>query len=720
MTELFLSLVNMSISASWIVIVVFFLRAALKKAPKWITMLLWAIVALRLICPFTFESVLSLIPSAETINPEIAINSPEINSGITIIDNMLNPIITEATITPQPEKTLNLFVFIAPFMAGVWLVGIFILLIYTVVSCLKIKKLTATAVLLRENIYRSENIQSPFVFGIIKPKIYLPLDINEKDVELVISHEKAHICRKDHIWKPLGFLILTTHWFNPIIWFGYLTFCRDIELACDEKVVKNFNCDERADYSQALLNCSANRRIISACPIAFGEVSVKNRVKSVLNYKKPTFWIIIVSIAVSVIAAVCFLTNPITNSEENISSFLEKTIIEHHRGGYKSGEFCCADFVILGKEKSKDTITVYTWVLYQEFDEFNGKIKEVSGAHIPTVITARKSDSDGKYELVEYWEPRDGTYYPTDIKEKFPWYLHIKALDSQRYIKEQKSNCLKAAEEYFEGVTENAKLKETLKQLEQTHPHFFNVPTEGGLTVYVWEMAKDIYECHLANTSQEKASGGQGYVYSIGAVKVEEMKAILTTYDIDRKDITIQPVISPWSSYVYEIDEAYTAKIKSLFWGEESVVDDTYDGSKIPKLMVTYDGATTQAIMGTTTWTYDLGNGTMQSISGDSPHPLQQLDNMMSKALKVTRHDESSLAVNLKFDVAPDSITVNAWFLGENGNTKPFDAEVDRLNIKLNKAKETCVYEVVATWNSSTKYFGTVRYSFCVVEDKNS
>ncbi len=493
MTELFLKVVNMSISASWIVLAVLLIRTILKKAPKWITVLLWGIVAIRLMCPFTFESTMSLIPSAETINPEIAINSPEINSGITIIDNVLNPIIAETTITPQPEKTLNLFVFITPFLAGIWLIGIFVLLLYTIISYLKLRNNIATSILLRENIYQCGNIQSPFVFGIIEPKIYLPLKMNEQDMKLVIAHEQAHIRRKDHIWKPIGFLILTIHWFNPILWLGYVLFCRDIELACDEKVVKELTRDERANYSQALLNCSANHRVISACPVAFGEVNVKNRVKSVLNYKKPTFWVIVAAIAASIITAVCFLTNPITNPDDNISSFLEEKIIEHHKGGYKSGEFCCTDFVILGKEKNKDTTTVYAWVLYQEFDETNGKIKEVSGAHIPTVITVKKSSNE-EYELVEYWEPRDGTYYPTDIREKFPWYLHRKALDSQRYIKKQKSNCLKAAEEYFESVSENTALKKIISQLEQTHPHFFNLPTEGGLTVYVWEMAKGVYE----------------------------------------------------------------------------------------------------------------------------------------------------------------------------------------------------------------------------------
>lgn len=313
MTELFITVVNMSISAGWVVLAVLLLRLLLKKAPKWVNVLLWGFVAVRLICPFSFESALSLIPSSQTINPEIALNPAIIDSGVPIIDSVVNPVINSATITPEPEKELNVFKFIVPYLAGTWLIGIVVLLIYTVVSYVKLKKKIGTAVLLRDNIYQSEAVVSPFVLGIIKPKIYIPFNMKPEDIEHVISHETAHIKRKDHLWKPLGFLILTFHWFNPLVWLGYVLLCRDIELACDEKVIKELNTDQRADYSEALLSCSVNRRLISACPVAFGEANVKNRVKSVLNYKKPAFWVILVAVILSVVVAVCFLTNPLTH-----------------------------------------------------------------------------------------------------------------------------------------------------------------------------------------------------------------------------------------------------------------------------------------------------------------------------------------------------------------------------------------------------------------------
>lgn len=310
MTDIFLNIVNMSISASWIVLAVLVLRLLLKKAPKWITVLLWGIVAVRLICPFSVESVMSLIPSAETISPEIMLDkTPTINSGVAIINNIVNPVIGE-TFAPDPVASANPLQILIPVLAIAWIVGIVVMLAYTVISYLRVKRKIGTAVWLRDNIYQSENVASPFVLGIIKPAIYLPFHMDEQNMELVTAHEQAHIRRRDHWWKPLGFLILTLHWFNPLMWLGYVLLCRDIELACDEKVIKELNCEQKADYLQALLTCSVNRRVIAACPVAFGEVGVKRRIQSVMHYKKPAFWIVISALAVCIVLPLVFLTNP--------------------------------------------------------------------------------------------------------------------------------------------------------------------------------------------------------------------------------------------------------------------------------------------------------------------------------------------------------------------------------------------------------------------------
>ena len=310
MTELFLDIVNMSISAGWLVLAVLALRLILKKAPKWVNVLLWGIVAVRLIFPFSIESALSLIPSTETISPEIMMDwTPEISTGIEPLDQVVNPIIS-TSFAPQGMASANPLQILIPVAANLWLLGVLVLLAYTAISYLTLRHKLRTAVILRENIFQCETVSSPFVLGIFKPKIFLPYSMDGNNLNHVVAHEQAHIKRRDHWWKPLGFLLLTAHWFNPLMWVAYILLCRDIELACDEKVIAELGNEQRADYTQALVACAVNRRMIAACPLAFGEVGVKERIRSVMNYKKPTFWIIVTALVVCVVVAVCFLTNP--------------------------------------------------------------------------------------------------------------------------------------------------------------------------------------------------------------------------------------------------------------------------------------------------------------------------------------------------------------------------------------------------------------------------
>ncbi len=311
MNELFLRILNMSISASWLIAAMFVLRLILTKAPKWVRVWLWAIVAVRLICPFSVESPLSLIPSAETIPLNIESDTtPVIDSGIDAINQIVNPVIHQ-TNTPVNGTTIHPLKITVGIIGNIWIAGLAVMLLYTIImyGCLRHK--INTAVRYKDNIFQSEYVGSPFVLGIIRPKIYVPFKIDEQTLDYVIAHEKAHIHRKDHWWKILGFLVLSLHWFNPFVWLAYILLCRDIELACDEKVIKELNLEQRANYTQALVSCSVNRRMIAVCPLAFGEVGVKKRVKSVLNYKRPTLWILVVAIVACSAAAICFLTNPI-------------------------------------------------------------------------------------------------------------------------------------------------------------------------------------------------------------------------------------------------------------------------------------------------------------------------------------------------------------------------------------------------------------------------
>ena len=312
MSELFLEIVNRSIAASWIVIAVLILRFCLKKAPKWVNVLLWGIVAVRLIFPFSIESALSLIPSAETVSPSIMMETaPSVQTGVPALDQVINPVI-DHSLSPAPGASANPLQIWISVMAAVWLAGAAALLLYSAISYWRLRRRVREAVILRDNIYQSENAGSPFVLGIIQPKIYFPYSVDSGALAYVIAHEQAHIRRGDHWWKPLGFLLLTVHWFNPLLWLSYILLCWDIELACDERVIREMGNEQRADYTHALVSCSVSRRSIAACPLAFGEVGVKTRVKSVMNYKKPAFWIILASALICAAAAVYFLTNPKT------------------------------------------------------------------------------------------------------------------------------------------------------------------------------------------------------------------------------------------------------------------------------------------------------------------------------------------------------------------------------------------------------------------------
>lgn len=310
MEAVFIRLLNMSIAASWLILAVIALRFLLKNAPKNIRRILWALVGIRLVLPFSPESLLSLIPSAETVSPNILYaEAPKIHSGISAFNAYVNPVISES-LAPAAGASVNPMQVVAYIASIVWIIGMIVLMLYSVISYVLLRRRVADAVILRDNFWQSEKVAFPFVLGLFRPRIYLPFGMDDESLAYVVAHEKAHIKHRDHWIKPIGFLLLIVYWFNPLIWLAYILLCRDIELACDERVVKQMSAKDKKAYSKALLTCSIDRRSIAACPLAFGEAGVKQRIKNVLNYKKPAFWIIIAALASCVIVAVCFLTNP--------------------------------------------------------------------------------------------------------------------------------------------------------------------------------------------------------------------------------------------------------------------------------------------------------------------------------------------------------------------------------------------------------------------------
>lgn len=310
MEAVFLKMLNMCITAGWIALAVVIIRFHLKKAPRVVTLLLWGLVAVRLVCPFSVESFLSLIPNDETIPYDIMYaEHPNIQTGIPGLGSRLNSYMYYelAPNIGDSANPMQIIVFVASI---IWIAGMGIMMLYALISYIRICQKVKGAVCLKENIYYCDTIDTPFILGFFKPRIYLPSGISEEDANYVISHEFAHINRFDHVWRPLGFLLLCVYWYNPILWVAYVLFCKDIEFACDERVIRKLGVECKKPYSMALINCSASHKMTAVYPLAFGETGVKSRVKSVLNYRKPAFWVMAVCIILCVALSVCFLTDP--------------------------------------------------------------------------------------------------------------------------------------------------------------------------------------------------------------------------------------------------------------------------------------------------------------------------------------------------------------------------------------------------------------------------
>ncbi len=320
MADVFIKTLNMGIAASWLILAVVVLRVILKRAPKRFRLLLWAVVGLRLVLPVSIESALSLVPSAQTL-PEgvMYAAAPELNTGIAVLNDAINPAFT-AAFAPEPAASANPLQVLLTVASVIWLAGAAAMLLWALVSWLRLRRRVAEAVRLEGNVFESERVASPFVLGLIRPRIYLPFGLDEGAREQVLTHERAHIARGDHVIKPIGWLILAVYWYNPLVWLAYALFCRDIELACDERVIRRLPVSGRADYSQALLDLSRPHHGVGACPLAFGESAVKCRVKSVLTYKRPEFWLIMLAALLCIGAAVCFLTDPKAEADDSVPS----------------------------------------------------------------------------------------------------------------------------------------------------------------------------------------------------------------------------------------------------------------------------------------------------------------------------------------------------------------------------------------------------------------
>lgn len=508
MEAMFLQLVNLSITTGWLVLAVLALRLLLRRAPKSILCAMWGLVGLRLLCPVSIESPLSLVPSAQPLPREILTAAqPEIYSGVAVIDRVVNPVLTN-TLAAAPGESVNPTQILAAVLPWIWLCGMVVILSHALFTTLRLRRRVSTAVLREKGVKESEFVKTPFVLGLIHPTIYLPFDLFGADAAHVLAHERAHIRRGDPWWKALGFVLLAIYWFHPLMWVAYFFLCRDIEAACDEAVIRSLSREERQGYAEALLRLSMAAPALHGCPLAFGEVGVKGRIKRVINYKKPGFWIVTAAVLAAIVVAVCFLTSPAAEKtpeitlppaenaetvqpqpqeqpeapvveeaneaeqpeEDPLEAAITAAIFQRNEPIFenttvRTAVFQCFDQQELAFDSDPpqpNQLTLYGNALYLGFSVEDGILHQTEGSNIPVAITF--SCEEEGYELVEYWQPGDGTDYAPDIRAKFPAEAAELALSDQPYLLSQFQLCYAQAVEES-GVNPDVAIEAYLQEL---------------------------------------------------------------------------------------------------------------------------------------------------------------------------------------------------------------------------------------------------------------
>ena len=540
--RLYMGVLDMSKTAAMVIAVVLLVRLLLKKAPKVFSYALWAVVLFRLLCPISFETPVSIVPQLPDTSTGYNLADESIDlagagmAAYQAVGDLLNGGLGVQHIptTEVTEDGMTRYVMAdwwsvwILFGKYVWAAGMAVMLLYSAFSYRRIKKQTEIAVPIRDNIWIADEIQSPFVIGFLRPSIYLPGNLGEKEQEYIILHEQHHIRRFDHIFKALAFLALTIHWFNPLVWLAFGLASKDMEMSCDEAVIRKLGGKVRADYSASLLTLATGRRIIAGTPLAFGEGDTKGRIKNLAKWKMPAVWVLILAMVVCLILGVCLLTDRVNRNGQHIGitfyygyvteqmsdgsnpyiilacndgtvktfyyeagnedisndlpgknvrirarlqditghlftsevmqvhndSFdtledaIQNAILRHHSSVRDKSVLTCASFYSYASEGStplssdySDIVTEYGIVYHQNFRLENGVLVEDGGCNVPTVLTFSVTE-DGHYSLAEYWEPRDGTFYPEDIRAKYPALVRP---DTQKHLFEQKIAVLNQA-----------------------------------------------------------------------------------------------------------------------------------------------------------------------------------------------------------------------------------------------------------------------------------
>lgn len=563
MTSVFLKILNMGIVAGWIALLVMLVRLPLKKAPRFITVLLWVLVAVRLIFPFSPESPVSLVPDNEPIpaniftpempedpSPDAAVYPTESDGTTTGI-----PIIPGTTIIDypghlhEPQITVKRHVSPVVIAACIWAVGVAAMAVWAAVGCIRIKLRVREAIPQGGNVYICDRVGTPFIFGLFRPHIYLPSDTSEGDAALILTHERTHIARLDHIWKPLGFLLLSLYWFNPILWVAYIMLCRDIEIACDEKVLHLMGPEIKKQYSDALINCSVTRTMTAACPLAFGETGVKERVRRVLNYKKPAFWIIITALIVCAAASVCLLTDQSGVALDRVEGkslrglYDDIAVIEFE---YSDGESLShvrtvnGDTATLKKAKSA----------LRSISVERQPIAPTSADKLRTwdcrvMFIGKRGETNHKIcfsdDGSEFFGVRDGGSYTATYRvrdpEKVTAFIDI--------LKDSADTLTQYPDDTSEkAYHSDSATPQRIAEMREKYPHLFGLDTSYGLYLYVTTNGN--FDCALFPRPVEKDISL--FFDDVEFIPLPHMRIILSSYGISADNIHVTTTVSPLSS----------------------------------------------------------------------------------------------------------------------------------------------------------------------------
>lgn len=520
MKDIGLFFLNASVQAGYLTLALLLLRLIFKKAPKKLLCALWALVGLRLVLPVSLDSVFSLLPSRSPVTASGDVGGVFVQSGLPAVDHAANAVLqwAAAPTAATQQAAEAAAVDWGRVLTVIWLCGVALMLLYALISFLRLRLQVREAIPMEGSVRLCDRIGSPFILGVLRPTIYLPSDLTESDCPLILAHENAHLKRRDHIWKPLGFLLLTVYWFNPVLWVAYVLLCRDIELACDERVLQESGDEIKKSYAEALLRCSVPRHLIRACPVAFGETGVKQRIKSVLNYKKPAFWVIVLALLASAAVAVCFMTTPRDLREtlpDGMDDAIHEAILKDNEDGNWSGECATEGHVVYGCEQSGGTWKVYVYHGFERYGFINGCFTDVSGHWSVAVLTMAQTADGYDCKKIDY--PEDGSYNAPSIRRMFPKKLESRALNPTQSDRDEVTRqCEAQAQAYLDTIGRDARIV----PYNRLHLQLPNLSTEisNKLTNELGRM-DGLYELTLG--TREQLENGVRYVYRTSLLEAQ-------------------------------------------------------------------------------------------------------------------------------------------------------------------------------------------------------